>query len=125
MLCLKDSFLVLFGVFLPPQGIDKVIYYGSSESPAQSKEHVIYSHGFGEKASAGKFYTGLFENASYSAPEYANELHQATFYTQGSQKKLLKKLVEAKKKGKGGLFVGRSMGGGTGINLLDKLIDLE
>lgn len=90
------------------------------------ESHLIYSHGFGDSPSTGEAYAEHLEMKSHSAPSYENELTQASFYTQESQKKLLKDISSQVKQGKPAISnIGFSMGGGTAINLLDKLIDYE
>lgn len=101
----------------------KNLYYAERQ-----KSEVMYSHGFGDSPEEGRDYTELFKDAIYSAPQYENTLSQASFYTQESQRKLLQSLVDRIKTAGSStinLFVGRSMGGGTAINLFDKLINYE
>lgn len=93
---------------------------------SKHEPHLMYHHGFGDSPSTGQEYAKFLEVQSHSAPSYENDLLQASFYTQESQKRLLKDMSDQVKQGKSAISnIGFSMGGGTAINLLDKLIDYE
>ena len=128
MLKLKHLFIVFLPLCINIFSVPSLRGFFNSKFKKVEPKKVIYSHGFGESADAGQAYTQLFEDSSYAAPEYENDRRRASFYTQESQQKLLQTWIDnIKNSGNAAidLFIGRSMGGGTGINLLDKLIHYE